>query len=437
MKSEFYYFQTRDDKWINQNTVVALTGLMCSGKTKLALDFVKDKKHFYFSFANLNESMARLFLSQRLFDNHQIHSWKEIFSEINEIARFQPIFIFDDIESLLSDNEFCNALNDFMNSTNRNRIFMVLIFNQGANISKLNLAFRCIESKPISIAKIKKATPNWSNQEILELHTLTGGFVPLIKLFDDSVPFKDNLLKLFDKNSLFVTFAEKMLRSSFRTPESYMMILYAIACGNHRVSEIGKFTGFAYNKCDKYLGSLIDCGYVITSKVDNKTFYSISNSYLEVWFKYIYPNRNLIEVGTFDTFFFSDIYPQFIKTDVEAHYREACFKVIRDRLICCVTNSTIEQVRDNPYTLKIKDFEYTFDCYVPEKSKAVFVKILTDTTEIAGKDMVAEFEKAAAKLNHLYNSELFICSKRRFSDFAVHEALGGFLKLITVERLKF
>jgi len=53
----------------------------------------------------------------------------------------------------------------------------------------------------------------------------------------------------------------------FRKPENYHYILSAIANGKYSVSEIGKYTGFAYNKCDNYLAGLIDCGIVKAEKV--------------------------------------------------------------------------------------------------------------------------------------------------------------------------
>ena len=43
-------------KWKELKTVALVSGLAGCGKTMLLLDYFKNKKHFYFSFAGLEES---------------------------------------------------------------------------------------------------------------------------------------------------------------------------------------------------------------------------------------------------------------------------------------------------------------------------------------------------------------------------------------------
>lgn len=64
-------------------------------------------------------------------------------------------------------------------------------------------------------------------------------------------------------DSIFYRLAVSWMNESFRTPESYNTLLYAMANGCNRIGEIAKFSGFPKNKCDKYIKALIEHGLVI------------------------------------------------------------------------------------------------------------------------------------------------------------------------------
>ncbi|MBR6791526.1 MAG: hypothetical protein IKM49_00185, partial [Ruminococcus sp.] len=79
-----------------------------------------------------------------------------------------------------------------------------------------------------------------------------------------------------------------MLIEQFRTPESYHAILYAIARGKHRLSEIAKHMAVPNNQCKKYLDALIATGLIAVKE----HHYSILNSYVDFWHRFFYLNMS-------------------------------------------------------------------------------------------------------------------------------------------------
>ncbi len=96
----------------------------------------------------------------------------------------------------------------------------------------------------------------------------------------------------------------QMLSEQFRTPESYHAILYAIATGKHRLSEIAKHMAVPNNQCKKYLDALIAMGLVAVKE----HHYSILNSYVDFWHRFFYLNGSRLVTDPSDIV--SEIQPQ-------------------------------------------------------------------------------------------------------------------------------
>ena len=52
------------------------------------------------------------------------------------------------------------------------------------------------------------------------------------------------------KRQAYFCYAESELRRNFRTPETYNILLYGMATGYNRISQLSEFSGFPQNKCE-------------------------------------------------------------------------------------------------------------------------------------------------------------------------------------------
>ena len=82
-----------------------------------------------------------------------------------------------------------------------------------------------------------------------------------------------------------------------------MLILRAIAEGKRKLGEISNETGLEKSAVSRYLATLeavkfVDYELPVTeSSKSKKRLYYLSDNYLNFWFKFIYPNKWLIEEG--------------------------------------------------------------------------------------------------------------------------------------------
>jgi len=163
------------------------------------------------------------------------------------------------------------------------RPFVVLIDQSAIVASGLADRYDVIDLNYFSIPEVMKLYPALSKLDILGLCAVSGGVPKIQNGYDAQISYEDNLRRMLEPSSAFVSFMPELMTRYFRRPENYHHILCAIAHDNHRVSEIGKFTGYAYNKCDNYLSGLMSCGFVksdkaISKRGADKTAYRLTNN---------------------------------------------------------------------------------------------------------------------------------------------------------------
>lgn len=440
ISSALYYHQTRYNEWADQRCCLLISGQVGSGKTAAVLNGLEHKKYFYFSFKVVCSDLGRkLFFKEltALQIQPATDCWANIFDGLNQLAKTCKIFIFDDLDEIIKEKDFAQSLSAYIDDPNRNRVFMVLIHTTGKSLSPLSFPCRLVETKYQSIAEMKKAHPKRTGTELVELFTLSGGISEIISEFQDDLTIDDNLKQLLINNSAFMTFVWTVLSFHYRRPETYAFILHALALGNNRISEVGKFTGYPYNKCDKYIKSLIEIGLVKAVSKDNKTEYEIVNSYFKIWFRYIYSNQSQIATGAFFDKSFEEMLDEICTADVPTAFTTACFETLRKRVSYDLSVKLTDTLDYKPVTVKLKNEDYTFDFAGRDKGKAVFVKIFHDESMTVGKEEYEKLERAVARCHPLSDSYIYIFAKRRFSDFLVHEASFGIVKLFNLDRLRF
>jgi len=145
---------------------------------------------------------------------------------------------------------------------------------------------RTVQSAALHILEHKKHAQKMSAVDVARLCAVTGGLSALLNDYDETKSFFDNLNGWISTDSMLYRLMPQMLSEQFRTPESYHAILYAIATGNHRLSEIAKHMAVPNNQCKKYLDALIAMG-LIEVKEHN---YFILNSYVDFWHRFFYLN---------------------------------------------------------------------------------------------------------------------------------------------------
>ena len=420
-------YRSRTQNWEKAKAVCVIEGLMGSGKTSFVLDYFRDKEYFYFSFAGLGEDVAELLFAEQTSKKAgiRISGWEDSFNAVSAEYKF---IILDDLESTASYKRFHVLFYNNMITCIKTRPFIVLITQPTDDIAGLADAYDYMSIDYFTLPDVIKLFPELSHYDVLRLCAVSGGIPKLLSDYNQSKPFNDILCAMLRPTSSFVDFMPELLSRYFRRPENYHYILNAIAHGTHSISEIGKFTGFAYNKCDNYLAGLIDCGIVepdtvISKRGAEKTAYTLRNNYFKLWYRYIYMSRTELQLESAEVI--KNIILSIIEKEVHAYYIDKAIAYVNRKLDSYSLRHSfniIEKAAYSPQTVNEGDFSFTFDSIVRNDNKAVLVRVLENPQDNCGRETFESIRRAVSLANIYYDSRVLIFAKHRFSDYAVKEA---------------
>lgn len=296
------------------------------GKTSLLLESVKGQKYLYLFVSRKSEPLLceqfqkdatralgiQIFGSitqfKDLFEQLLIFATKEYYTLIiDEFQEFDNInsSIFSDIQNLWDQYKDKTKIN-FIASGSIYSMMMKIFENRkeplfGRLTSKMIL-------KPFAVSVIKEIlndyNPKYTAEDLLCLYMLTGG-VPkyLDLLMEAGAVTKDKMLDMVTSpDSPFLGEGRDLLVSEFgKEYGTYFSIMQLIASGKTTQSEIDsiieKNTGAYLVNLEKEYSLIIRNKPMFSKPESRKNRWSLNDNYLRFWFRFIFPNQSLIEMG--------------------------------------------------------------------------------------------------------------------------------------------
>lgn len=296
------------------------------GKTSLLLESVKEQKYLYLFVSRKSEPLlceqfqkeatdaiglqifGTITRFKDLFEQLMIFATKQhytlIIDEFQEFDNVNPS-IFSDMQNLWDQYKDKAKIN-FIASGSIYSMMMRIFENRkeplfGRLSSKITL-------QPFAVSVIKEIlndyNPTYTSEDLLCLYMLTGGVPKYISLLMESgAVTKDTILERITRpDSPFIGEGKELLVSEFgKEYGTYFSILQLIASGKTTQSEIDsiieKNTGAYLVNLEKEY-SLITKNKPMFSKPESrKNRWSLNDNYLRFWFRFIFPNQSLIEMG--------------------------------------------------------------------------------------------------------------------------------------------
>lgn len=322
------------------------------GKTSLLLESVKGQKYIYFFVSRKSETLlceqfqkdatdalglqiyGTITRFKDLFEQLLIFATKEHYTLIiDEFQEFDSVnsSIFSDIQNLWDQYKDKTMIN-FIASGSIYSMMMKIFENRkeplfGRLTSKITL-------QPFAVSVIKEIlndyNPNYKSEDLLCLYVLTGGIPKYIDLLMETGAItKGKILDMVTRpDSPFIGEGKELLISEFgKEYGTYFSILQLIASGKTTQSEldsiIEKNTGAYLVNLEKEY-SLITKNKPMFSKPESrKARWSLNDNYLRFWFRFIYPNQSLIEMGKYDLLreFIDKNYEQYSGFTLEKYFR--------------------------------------------------------------------------------------------------------------------
>lgn len=393
------YWMQKSTPWITQ-----LCGKSGMGKTSLAQSYLEAYGGQYFSFRNLDAAFApQIFLPGRKL-------WREFFAEIGE-TKNRPVIFFDDVDDRNDKEEFLNALPELAR-----KAYVVLIVRNQMTLPFLSDILQMTAvTVPMLLAENKALDP----LDALRTIAITDGIPELAQLFDFQRTFAENLGSLFAQNSTYFRYAESELRRHFRTPETYNILLYGMATGHNRISQLAEFSDFPQNKCDKYLKALDKAGLLETVQRKDtaghvRTHYYPKGGYWKTWFRYVFPFQGRC-LKPLEGDSLQQLADDIDHSIVAEYFKTVCWKWMRKNYGDYYWDEILRF--DNPKQQNVTVNGVHFDYVQETKDHTIYVKIWGNIREGFPKAEFQRIEAATTAVRPFYENIYFLFSAGRACNY--------------------
>ena len=336
------------------------------GKTELLLQFCKDKRSIYFLASQMKErdhlqhiiEVAQHTIDDPLLQNISFNDWESAliyFAQKSQEERL--VLVLDEFQYLCEDNTALPSLiQRFWDLHGKNsNLFLILCGSHVSFMEREVLAERSplfgrrtgqLQLIPLSYRDSGRFFPEYSHKEKLIVYGILGGIPAYLNRFvlgssqhlqettqrTIQQQIKEELLTpqgyLFDE----VNF---LLRMELRDPRTYASLLQAIANGATRLNEISQRVELEKTKINKYLTVLRDLRLIkritpLTERAplkSRKGLYKIADNYLNFWFRFVLPNRSLIESRNEDMVYQQMIAP-YLSDYMGAIFEDVCHQYV-------------------------------------------------------------------------------------------------------------
>ncbi len=399
--------QSAASEHFNRHTgsgVMYLCGKSGMGKTLLARQYVKDHGGLYFSFRNLDAALApRIFFPD-------CSNWDAFFQKILE-TKNRPVIFFDDMDDRNDKDIFLDKLSLLKDSA-----FVVLIYRRESQIPE---KAKALIMKPLTPPDLCREYKKLDQKDALRIIAMTDGIPALVSLFRLDLSFEENIKNRFAAGSLYLRYAEENLRREFRSPESYNTLLYGLAVGCNRISQLAEFSGYPKNKCDKYLKALDAAGYIETEqkKDENgqvRTHYFLKGGYLRVWYQLYFPRQQDF-IDQLDEEAAKEMVFRIDDCVTKYYFRKLCWHWFFKNTSLYYSGYLVD--KDNPKQYDVTVNGVPLDFIQHGKDRDLYMKIWDDPEIGFPKDVFQRIEKATTTTRPFYDNVYYLFSIGRVCNY--------------------
>ncbi len=327
-KRELAFLDKQYEQVDTVSVMTVITGRRRIGKTSLALNYTKDKKHIYLFVSKKSEKLlCREFIETIKMNFNlpiigEIEDFKTVFKLIMEIGKKEKIVVIID-----EFQEFYNidpsVYSDIQNIWDQNkdiaRVHLIFIGSLYSLIVKIfkdskeplfGRADRIMYLKPFHpgiIKEILQDNGKYTKENLLMNYLVTGGIPRYQEILLRNNAFSETEIinYYFEENSSFIDEGKIILIEEFgKEYGTYFSILELLSEGRTSRSEIESILG---KNIGGYLERL-EFDYDVVSKrkpIGSKPTgrvqkYYIKDNFLNFWFRFVYKYRTAIEIGNFE-----------------------------------------------------------------------------------------------------------------------------------------
>jgi hypothetical protein len=162
---------------------------------------------------------------------------------------------------------------------------------------------------PLPFRALARFYPRYPAAERVAVYAILGGIPAYLEKFDDRMSLAQNVREqVLSVSSVFQNEPLFLLQDEVREVTNYLAVIRAIGEGAHTLDEITRLCGLPKNHVSTYLARLQELVFVqrevpVTIPPGRRTTqgrYVLADAYLRFYFRFIAPNRALLEQGLFN-----------------------------------------------------------------------------------------------------------------------------------------
>ncbi len=237
------------------------------GKGTILSEFCKGKQFFRYACVDAEDREQRYQLSQRCHAAEEFASWDDL---LELMVLDEDVVILEDFQNLVrSGSDFLPSLQKLIKNKADKQLLIILCSSsvnwvENSMVSQMKsivlLLSGMLKVKPLSFDQILKSYPEYSVGDAITLYSVLGGVPGRWEkcLLYQTKKADEILQRAFLKpGGVFENEHELILRSELRELGVYQTILSALACGNSKLNDIYRHTGFSRAKISVYLKNLM------------------------------------------------------------------------------------------------------------------------------------------------------------------------------------
>jgi len=305
----------------NQGRFVVIYGRRRLGKSTLIKKVLTDKDVYYMS--ENNEMIMQISLLQKsiamvypVFSEMEFNTWDNLLSTFNELCSPGCTLVLDEFPYLVkSCRSLPSTLQRFIDSKHL-RFNLIICGSSQRMMQKLVLdaseplygrADERMRLSPIDLPHWKDAFHLTAVDAIKE-YAVWGGVPRYWELRERESDFNSAIERLiFNPNGILYDEPASLFMEEGGNNQLYLSLMTGIGNGNSKFSELAKAVGKKTTELSAPLKNLMDMAFVTkevpfgeSEEKTKKTYYLINDQFMSFYYKFVAPNKSLIEMGRTD-----------------------------------------------------------------------------------------------------------------------------------------
>ena len=333
------------------NQLVVLYGRSGCDKEKLIMSFTEGKKFFYYRCRQASALEQKKMIGSELAKKFEVKHLKDTYDEyFNRMKTGDPsklIIVIDEAQYILKrDREFLESIIKLkMKKLYPGPVMVVLASSsivwveqdvKALFAERANKIDDFIKIEELNFLEVVRAFPTLPVSDSIRVYGVFGGVPSYINRWNVKSSFKDNICRLIlNKDGELFNEAENIISAELRELSVYNTILANIAKGKNKLNDIFHETGFSRAKISVYMKNLSHFD-IIEKLVSFETggwenakkgVYQIKDTFVNFWFKFVYPHLSDLYLMDEEDYFDTYIQPD-IDEYLNRYFRNVCMEYL-------------------------------------------------------------------------------------------------------------